>query len=776
MSSLTPFPGPAGVNGQGAASPGAELDAGPDLRALLGVLLRRRWFLVGALGAALLLGALVTIRAPRIFSARALMLIERETPEVLSGVREVYDLGTGSYWNAQEYYQTQYEIIKSRPVAERAAAILGINGPSLLAELQAAGPGSTQSALAADPLSGLPDELRRKLERLGFGRARTRETLDEALGKFDGASFVRGKVLVNPIKDSRLVEIAVEDRDPAFAADVANAVAQAYEEANLDQKIAFTGTAVDWLTTQVADLKQKLEDSEIRLHEFKKANNIVSVSLEDKRTMTAETLSQLNQSLSTTKARRLDLESQRSRIARARQEGLEAVTLQEIVNSHVVQQLKLKLSELKQEDAEISKRYMPEHPKAVAVRERLNMVRGDLEAEIDRILKSLEGEYKQAVDTEARLGNAIEEVKQEALELNKKEIDYNRLRRERDNNQALYDMVLKREKEASLTRMLKVNNVRRHEAAREPERPVRPRVALNMLVALILGLLGGVGLAFLVDYLDNTVKTQQQVEHLLGLPFLGVVPSIHGENRKQTMEVVERDHYMIQNPRSSVAECCRTIRTNLLFMSPEKELKLLLITSGGPREGKSTVVVALATTMAQAGSRVVVVDSDMRRPRLHKSFNLPNEKGLSTAILGDSRLDQAILHTAVPGVDLLPCGPIPPNPAELLHTDSFRGVLRDLSASYDRVIFDSPPVGAVTDATVLGSMVDGVIMVVKAGATPWPAAQQVKRRLTDVNARLLGVVLNDVDLDARRAGAYYQQYYYYYRYGEDDAGKRRRAV
>jgi capsular exopolysaccharide synthesis family protein len=455
---------------------------------------------------------------------------------------------------------------------------------------------------------------------------------------------------------------------------------------------------------------------------------------------------------------------------------LEAVTLQEIINSHVVQQLKLKLSDLKQEEAELIKRYMPEHPKAVAVRERLNMVRGDLESEIDRILKSLEGEYKQAIDTEARLGKAIEEVKQEALELNKKEIDYNRLRRERDNNQALYDMVLKREKEASLSRMLKVNNVRRHEAAREPLRPVRPRVALNMLVALILGLLGGVGLAFLVDDLDNTVKTQQQVENLLGLSFLGVIPSIHGENKKAMMQVADRDHYLIENPRSSVAECCRTIRTNLLFMSPDRELKLLLITSGGPREGKSTVAVALATTMAQAGSRVVVIDSDMRRPRLHKSFGLLNEKGLSTAILGDTRLDQAIQHTTVPGVDLLPCGPIPPNPAELLHTDNFRQILQQLSATYDRVLFDSPPVGAVTDATVLGSMVDGVILVVKAGATPWPAALQVKRRLTDVNARILGVVLNDVDLDSRRAGTYYQQYYYYYRYGEDDAGKKRRAV
>jgi capsular exopolysaccharide synthesis family protein len=470
----------------------------------------------------------------------------------------------------------------------------------------------------------------------------------------------------------------------------------------------------------------------------------------------------------------MNLESQRQRIQTARQSGLESVTLQEIVNSHVVQQLKLKLSELRQEEAELGKRYTPEHPTMIGVRERLAMARADLEAEIDRILDSLEGEYKQAVDTEARLHNAIEGVKQEALEINKKELDYNRLKRENDNNLALYDMVMKREKEADLTRMLKVNNIRRHEAARPPERPVRPRPALNMLVALILGLLGGIGLAFLADYLDNTVKTQSQVEQLLGLSFLGVIPSIRNDKKERLIDVGQRDHYIVEYPRSSVAECCRTIRTNLMFMSPEKELRLLLVTSGGPREGKSTVVIALATTMAQAGSRVIVVDTDMRRPRLHKSFGVANERGITTTILGDTTLSEVVLHTTIAGVDFLPCGPIPPNPAELLHTDNFRALIKQLGQSYDRVIFDSPPVGAVTDAVLLSSMADGVVLVVQAGATPWPAALQVKRRLTDVNARVLGVVLNDVDLDSRRSGEYYQQYYYYYRYGEDDAHTTRR--
>jgi capsular exopolysaccharide synthesis family protein len=200
-----------------------------------------------------------------------------------------------------------------------------------------------------------------------------------------------------------------------------------------------------------------------------------------------------------------------------------------------------------------------------------------------------------------------------------------------------------------------------------------------------------------------------------------------------------------------------------------------LVTSGGPREGKSTVIVALAVTMAQAGSRVVIVDTDMRRPRMHKSFGVSNDRGISTAILGEASIGDLVIKTGIPNVDLLPCGPIPPNPAEILHTDRFKEITRQLAARYDRVLFDSPPVGAVTDPLVLSSMVDGVVFVVQAASTPWPAALQVKKRLGDVGARILGVVLNNVDLGGGRSGDYYQ-HYYYYRYGEDEQKGPRKAV
>ncbi|MEL6547763.1 MAG: polysaccharide biosynthesis tyrosine autokinase, partial [Myxococcota bacterium] len=380
------------------------------------------------------------------------------------------------------------------------------------------------------------------------------------------------------------------------------------------------------------------------------------------------------------------------------------------------------------------------------------------------LLTAAEERYRAAQDTEIRLRNAIEKTKGEALEVNKKEIDYTRLQREAKNYASLYDLVLKRQKETDLTTLLNVNNVRKFEAAKPPKAPIKPRPVMNMLVSLVLGVLAGVGLAFLVDMFDNTVKSQKQVEETLGIPFLGIVPMIKvGRGPRNANNTPERDQYILENPRSAVAECTRTIRTNLMFMSPETPARFLVITSSSPREGKSTTAINLAIVTAQSGKRTLIVDTDMRRPRLHKSFRVGNDVGISSYIVGESTLDESVQRSPVEGLDLLTCGPIPPNPAELLHTEAFERLLDELRERYDRVIFDSPPVTAVTDSLVLSSMMDGVVLVLHANITTLHSAQIARRRIEDVGGRIFGGVLNDVDLDDRRTSEYYQQYYYYYR-------------
>jgi len=744
-------------------SPEPEL----DLRRFFQVLRRRRFLAIGALLTSLVVGILVTIRAPRIYRAAAIVFIDLNPPEVLSGVREVYALGSADYWNSKEYFETQYRVIRSRPVAERVALSLGLTGPALTGALNAAGDESLVARASGDPLLGLTPELKSKLAMVGLDHLQSREAILAALEKLDAPAMIQGRVMVDPIKDSRLVDIAVEDTDPARAAMLANAVADAYIEVNLDQKTDMTRSAVDWLSDQMHDLKTKLESSELALHDFKKDHDIVSVSMEDRQTMAAQTLSQLNGSLSAVHADRLALESRRNQIKKAIDAGAAADTVEEVSKNQLIQSLKGSRAQLKAEESDLGLRYTDDHPKLVAVREKLGLINSELKVEIEKVIAGLDQDYQAKLENETRLKQAIEEVKVEALELNREEIGYSRLKREKDNNQALYEMVLKRQKEADLSQMLKVNNVRKLEAARVPEAPIRPNVRNNLLAALLLGALGGFGLALLVDHLDNTVKTQDQVEAILELPLLGIVPTIRASKDDKNGDPTARDRFIVEHPRSSVAECSRTIRTNLLFMATERPAKKLLVTSSGPREGKSTTVINLAITMALSGSRSLLVDSDMRRPRLHKSFNLSNETGLSSLIAGNARLDQAIVASGVERLDLLPCGPIPPNPAELLHTDAFKNLLAQLEGRYERIWFDSPPVIAVTDALVLSGMADGVILVVEAGKTPWQFALQARRRLEDIGAKIFGVIVNNVDLDRTHSGDYYQYYYYHAGYHEE---------
>jgi capsular exopolysaccharide synthesis family protein len=287
---------------------------------------------------------------------------------------------------------------------------------------------------------------------------------------------------------------------------------------------------------------------------------------------------------------------------------------------------------------------------------------------------------------------------------------------------------------------------------------VKPNVPLLFLFSVALGLVGGLSLAFGLEYMDDTVSSQAEIEERLGLPFLGLLPAIPEDIAPDPLS---RDLHMHRHPNSSVAECCRAIRTNLLFMSPDKPFRTMLVSSSGPREGKSTAVISLGVTMAQSGSRVLIVDTDMRRPRLHKAFGVPNDLGVSSLVVGEGSLDAAVKSTEVANLFVLPCGPIPPNPAELLHTGAFKDLLKSVSAKFDRVILDSPPIGPLTDAVILGTQVDGVVLVLKAGETSREMVKRTARALIDVKARMFGVVLNQADLADPRYGQYYYAYQHY---------------
>jgi capsular exopolysaccharide synthesis family protein len=457
-------------------------------------------------------------------------------------------------------------------------------------------------------------------------------------------------------------------------------------------------------------------------------------------------------------------------------------TLPEVQAASVVSSLKQKIIELRTAEMEAASRYLPEHPKVKLLAGQRVALEQELQREIGALLTSLERQKDSRAASIAGLKAALDEERKKEARLNNLAFAYNELKRERDTDQKLFEMVASRLKEADLTGAQPFNNVRFLDRALAPKAPFKPNLQQALLGALLAGLACGVAIALVVELADTTVKSEADLTALTDAPFLGLMPVIpvdvqakDGDRAGQLRATRSRDIYILGNPRSAVAECARFIRTNLLFMSPDRPLRTLVVTSPSPQEGKSTTAVTTAISMAQAGSRTLIVDTDMRKPRLHRVFGIESDVGIANVLLHEVTLEQAVHKTEVPNLDVLCCGTLPPNPAELLLSERFKELVGELSRRYERVVFDTPPMGPVTDPAILGTLVDGVVLVTKCEKTTKESVKQAIRALRDANARVFGVILNDVDVASKRyAGAYYA---YYRRYGGyyGDADSRKAA-
>jgi capsular exopolysaccharide synthesis family protein len=679
-------------------------------------LLRKRWRIIAAtmvLGLAVSL--VYTIRQPRTYEATCSLVIESTAPQVLEGVKDVIEMAATS----REFYQTQYRIIRSFENTQKVLDRVGARTVH-------------------------PDKV---------GNVPTRQDQIEGLLK---------QVKVLGVRDSRIANIVARDEDPERAARIANAFADAYIEGNLDYKLQGARSASTWLGEQAVDLRKQLENSELALYSFKKAHNLLDVGLDDRQGMTRQNLQTLNARLADIKAKRIEVESIRKLIVAAQNDVWEKESLPEIRDNPVVTKLRENYLELLKIKADLESRYGEKHPKIVNIEEQLQATRRDYNKELDVVLKAFDKRYQALLETEAGLTKWMRQEKSEALDLAKLEVEYRPMARDAENNVKVFGQVTQRHKETDLTGLLRTNNVRTLDRATPSRRPVSPDLRLNVTVGAALGLLIGFLLAFAIEALDNTVRTPEAAEELIGAPMLGILPLLTDAKQRLKEDVPLRDLTVYRDPTSLAAEACRSIRTNLMFLSAQKEVQLIVVTSPGPRDGKTTAAISLAITMAQAGARVLLVDTDLRKPRIHKSFGLGTNKGVSTAIMGDALVKNLVVHSEVPNLDVLPCGPIPPNPAELLHTERFREILVECRRSYDKVILDAPPTGPVTDPAIIGSITDGVLLVLRAGHTTREAASNARRHLTDAGARILGLVVNQTD---RKGGRYGYGYSYYGSYG-----------
>lgn len=695
------------------------------LSAWAAIVWKHKWLLMVFTGLVLTATVVFTRQQPRIYEASTEIIIDLAAPRYLAGGSgEVISLGTGNSWNTREFFETQYRIIKSRSVARIVVDRLG---------------------LAHD------------LDFLGVTRIEDEAERAKALAGTDPVSVLVGRVSVDPVADSRNVLIKVRDPDPARAARIADAVAAAYADRNLKLKVDTAGDAATWLRTQAAELETQLAEAETKLLAYKREHDILGATLAEQQHLAGLEVQDARRQLRQRESETADIEARYAQVRRLDVRDAES-GVDEVLDNGLVQRLKEQRIALQNERRDLLKRYLETHPDVKVVDDKLTRVEQALSREVTGIRTAMKRRLAAAEQAQAEARRAVERLEQSYQGLQAYEAGYKALETEVEKKKGLLARMLDRITEAELQAETRTNNVSALDAALVPQAPVSPRLPVNLAVALVLSLIGGLGLVLLVERLDNSVKSQEQVE-AYGLTFLGVIPQVQPAGGLFKNAGADTDRYVLDNPNSTAAECVRTIRTNLLFMASERELRSMMITSAGPREGKTTTCVNIGATMAMSGSRTLLVDSDLRRPRLHTIFDADNDRGLTNLILDPERaVDGLVRPTGLEDLDLLCSGPLPPNPSELLHTRGFARALERLLETYDRVIFDSPPVVAVTDAQILGQQVDGTLLVVRAGETRRPMLEKAATLLRTVNVNILGALLNDLDMS--RGG--YGQYRYYY--------------
>lgn len=695
----------------------AQPQEGIDVRFYLRLLRKRKLLIVAT---TLVVSGLVVawnMWKPPLYQATATVVIETSTPKLLP-VMNVVELGNPGMYNNQEYYNTQTRILKSRSLAREVVR----RNPDL----------AHDKRVVPDP---------------------NPQATDDDLAE-KATNYVMNGIRVVPVRESRIFAISFNANYPELATRLANAVSEVYIDQNRDVKLDATRDARRWVAVQLDEARKALESSETAVYAYKRDNNILSVNLEERRNMVSRSLDEFQSALTSSRKSRIDLEAH-LRALNAMLEGDTANTPSTyVMRSESIAALRSAYLEERRKLRALTDRYGAKWPEVQAQEQRTNATLADLRAEGARMVKSMSAEIHALADAEARYTTEVATLTNEALDLNQKEIAYKKLARDAENSEQIYSLLLKRLNESGLQEEDQTNNIRMLDVARTPDIPIEPKLKQAVVLGISLGVLLALMLAMVVEFLDRTVKSQEDVEATVNLPFLGVIPQVATQAANDIREL-----HIMNHPTSSAAEFCRVVRTNILFCSPDKPLKTMLVTSSQPVEGKTMSVVNIGVVMAQSGQRTLIVDTDMRRPRLHKILGVSNEHGVSRLIVGDGEIEDAVKSTAVPNLYVLPCGPVPPNPAEILQTERFTQLVARLGDRFDRVIFDSSPVLAVTDAVILSRVTDGTIIVVRAGRTARDQLLRTRHALAAVNANLLGCILNDVDLKNPHYSSYYNYGY-----------------
>src|SRR5580658_5436076 len=629
---------------------------------------------------------------PKIYEATTMLEINPHADQPLGEKDDgsSLDIGAGLYWDTREYYETQYKIMTSDRVLRTVVRDL---------------------ALATDA------------DFLGLKKRPEVPVAEDAV-----IESLRGRLIVDPVKNSRLVLLHLDDTDPKRAARLCDAVANAFIDQNLRNAISATSDAVVWLNGQLDHVKQELDQNENALHQFKQDNNLPSTSINEASNMLRQEMQDLDTALTHTRTRREELQARHAELDKVGEDNPDKLPASELLASAYLQSMRVQYEDaVKERDALLAEGKLDNHPLMKRANEHVTDTKRPLLAEIKNIKDAVERDLAVATREEEGERKLFEESRKQAVDLNMKEIEYHRLDRSREQNEKLFQALLSRMKEADVARMMRVNNLRIIDIATEPKAAIRPRTLVNLGVGILSGLFLGVALGWGREQLDNSLKTPDDLEQRLGVTFLGLLPEMaedeerkgNGRRRRRRVEpsLLSPELVVHEHPLSGIEEAARSIRTNLLFMNPDRPYRKLLISSAAPAEGKTTVACSIAIALAQGGQRVCIVDCDLRRPRIHRIFDRVGDAGVTNVIVGNATVDEVVKPTIVDNLWSVPAGPTPPNPADMLHSERFKKFLSDLGDRFDRVVIDSPPIVPVTDSAIISTLVDGTVFVVRAFST-----------------------------------------------------------
>jgi succinoglycan biosynthesis transport protein ExoP len=714
------------------------------------ILQKRKWTVFVSIIVVVIAAALISLRMTPIYDATARISISQQPSNLLNFKDS--DTSSQSSGNQQQDIDTQVKIMQSNTMAE-----MVIRGLNLEGRPEFAGSYQTKSS------GGIAVSESTVLER----------SREEGLTR----KFLQN-LKVQQIPTTSLVDIRYSDPNSSLAAEIANAETTIFIEQNIKARYDSTMQAADWLSKQLADLQIKVESSQSKLLQYEKDHGIVGA--DDKQNLIVDKLDELNKELTQAQADRIQKESLYQIAKTSNADSLSAFLQDPILSG-----LRQEQTQLQAQYALLTTQFGPGYPKVLEVKNQLDEIDKSYKEEVQNSLNRIQNDYQTSLKREQMLQNALAEQTGVADQLNQNAIQYKVLKQEADANRQLYDGLLQKLKEASLAAGLQSSNIRVVDKARVPLHPARPNIPLNMEFAVLIGLVGGVAIAFALEALDTTVRTPDQAETISGLPILGVIPlhsildsAVTRITAKRLLNTPYQSKARLESliaylePHSEIAEAYRALRTSILLSSVSHPPRSILITSSVPQDGKTMTSVNTAVVMAQQGKRILLVDADMRRSSVHKIFGIGGQVGLSSILTGGAKISDAIQTTVQPNLFVIAGGPVPPHPSELLGSALMQDLVRKWGDEYDHIIIDSPPVISVTDAVLLSVQADAVVLVIRSGQTTTALVRRTRDLLQSVKANILGIVVNAADLTSPDYyNYYYKSKYQYYSDNKDSKMK-----